>query len=498
MRVPPVLTPLLFALIWTGSSPAQESWGELFDGETLDGWLNVNCAPETWSVQDGMIICSGKPTGVLRTERQYQNYILELEWRHMQEGGNAGLFIHSDPITARGQPFTRSIEVQIMDGNHGDIFSIHGARLTPAIPHPRGWTRALPTEKRANPAGEWNHYRVESRDGIVTLAVNGEVVNQAVNAVPRKGYICLESEGSPIHFRNIIIQELPSSPVSEAVTAHTAENYQIIYNGLDLRGWRQSSNPSAWKAEDWILKPISENGTDRESKTLWTTREYQNFRLIVDWRQTSDPVERQLQHLLPDGTPAQNPDDSPLMITVPDAGQASVFLRGSKKASVQIWSHPVGSGGIEGYRSDEALTPELRRSVTPVLKADRDHGEWNRFEITVEDKSVKVVLNGAKVVETTSLPELPLQGPVGLEFPVGQIEFANIYLLELPDQHSRAKPVGSPSAFSSRSSQPFEARADQVNCSIGCPGNGANQVLQEVWQPSHDLLQEILLRTFAP
>jgi hypothetical protein len=126
-----------------------EEFVPLFNGRNLDGWVNVNCAPETWQVKDGMIICSGIPTGVMRTERMYENYVLELEWRHMKPKGNAGLFVHSDPVTAPGQPFTRSIEIQILDGrntanytSHGDIFGIHGATMKPDRPHPGGWKRS--------------------------------------------------------------------------------------------------------------------------------------------------------------------------------------------------------------------------------------------------------------------------------------------------------------------------------------------------------------------
>ena len=75
-----------------------ESFVALFNGRDLAGWVNVNCAPETWTVRDGMIVCTGIPTGVLRTKRHYENYILELDWRHMVKGGNAGLFVHSDPL----------------------------------------------------------------------------------------------------------------------------------------------------------------------------------------------------------------------------------------------------------------------------------------------------------------------------------------------------------------------------------------------------------------
>ena len=86
--------------------PGQGEFLSLFNGKDLSGWINVNCASETWTVRDGMIICSGVPTGVLRTDRQFENFILELEWRHLHEGGNAGLFVHSDALTAPGQPFT--------------------------------------------------------------------------------------------------------------------------------------------------------------------------------------------------------------------------------------------------------------------------------------------------------------------------------------------------------------------------------------------------------
>ncbi len=102
---------LIFALSLPTAAlqAADAGFVPLFNGKDFDGWVNVNCAPETWTVRDGTIICTGIPTGVLRTEKQYENYILELEWRHINKGGNAGLFIHSDPITAAGQPFTRSI-----------------------------------------------------------------------------------------------------------------------------------------------------------------------------------------------------------------------------------------------------------------------------------------------------------------------------------------------------------------------------------------------------
>src|SRR4051812_48248701 len=129
-----------------------EDYVPLFNGRDLTGWVNVNCAPKTFTVRDGIIVSTGVPTGVMRTERQYENFELELDWRHMVADGNAGLFVWADPITSPGTPFARAIEVQILDGHnsevatsHGDLFAIHEATFKPDRPHPRGWMRCLPS-----------------------------------------------------------------------------------------------------------------------------------------------------------------------------------------------------------------------------------------------------------------------------------------------------------------------------------------------------------------
>ena len=72
----------------------------LFNGRNLDGWVNVNCAPDTWSVRDGMIHSTGKPICELRTARMFENFILELEYQHLEPQGNAGVFIWGDALTA--------------------------------------------------------------------------------------------------------------------------------------------------------------------------------------------------------------------------------------------------------------------------------------------------------------------------------------------------------------------------------------------------------------
>lgn len=420
---------------WATSAAADESpWQPLFNGRDLTGWVNVNTAPSTWTVRDAMIVCSGIPTGVLRTEKQYQNFVLELEWKHLKPGGNAGLFIHSDDITAPGVPFTRSIECQILDGNHGDVFAIHGATFEPDRPHPKGWLRCLPSEPRAKRAGEWNHYRVESRDGQITLAVNGKVVSGGTHCNPRQGYICLESEGGEVHFRNLRLQELPSTPVPPAEVAESARGFRSLYNGVDLTGWAAAPEAErSFQPHDWILRYDSSAGM----RNLWTQRSYGDFELIADWRLAGEPQPRDALRIGAHGAAEVDSGGRPRTVRYEDRGSSGLLLRGSAKAQVNIWNHPVGSGEVFGYRTDPALPEALHRAVTPRQRADKPAGEWNRFVITLVGNELTVTLNGERVIDRARLPDLPDRGPIALQNGTGVVEFANLYVRELDGERAK-------------------------------------------------------------
>jgi hypothetical protein len=421
----------------SGATAAEAEWSPLFNGRDLSGWVNVNCAPNTFTVRDEMIVSTGVPTGVMRTERPYENFEMEMEWRHMKPTGNAGLFVWSDPITAPGTPFARAIEVQILDGrnsenytSHGDVFAIHGATFKPDQPHPGGWMRCLPSERRAKPAGEWNHYRVLCSNGVVQLAVNGKVVSGGSESKPRKGYICLESEGSECHFRNIRIRELPSTNPLPDEMAPLAEGFRPLYTGIDLSGWKKEPGHSGhWQPKDWIL--AYDGRSEAANKHLWTEKEFGDFVLIADWRFTRKPEMKKAQIILSDGGDRLNDDGTRKLVEVPDAGDSGIYLRGSAKAEVNIWAWPIGSGELWNYRTDTNQPPAVRAGATPKLKADAPLGQWNRFIITMRGERLTVVLNGKTVIESARLPDVPQRGPIGLQHHGDPIEFANLLIKEL-------------------------------------------------------------------
>lgn len=262
----------------------------LFNGRNLDGWVLVNTPADTWSIQDGMLVCSGKPTGEIRTERMYQNFELEVEWRHMVPGGNAGIFVWADDITARGVPFHRSVEVQVLDHGygsgpghttHGDIFPIHGATMEPV--NGRGGNRAFPSEERALPSPQWNHYRIVCQDGNIQLAVNGKVVTEGRQSNPSKGYICIESEGGVVQYRGLWLRERPDTPVAPERIATQDRGFRSLYSGLDLRGWKPTDQGgAAWKPEDWVLR--FDGSVTREASRLESTTDYELSGFVMDFR----------------------------------------------------------------------------------------------------------------------------------------------------------------------------------------------------------------------
>lgn len=207
---------------------------DLFNGRDLTGWVDVNTSADTWSVRDGLLVCSGHPIGVMRSDKQYENFVLHIEWRHMEAGGNSGVFAWSEGTVPEGKRLPKGMEIQMLeldwvnqhkkeDGTlppiayvHGELFGANGLTTTPD--NPRG-SRSKSLENRCKGRGEWNEYDVVCVDGVVKLAVNGKFVNGVRRSSVKKGYLCLEYEGAEIHFRNIRIMELPPGLTTAAQTA---------------------------------------------------------------------------------------------------------------------------------------------------------------------------------------------------------------------------------------------------------------------------------------
>jgi hypothetical protein len=206
-----------------GTGPGWQTLGER-------DFANVNCDADTWSWKDGTLHCTGKPVGVLRTQKQYTNLELVLQWRHLRSAGNSGVFVWTIPASLEGlkpNALPHGIEVQVLDHGyteqyekqakkkadwfttHGDVFAVGKAKMKPFPPLSPNGSRSFPSKNLSKGVNEWNHYYIRAINGEVRLWVNGEEVSGGNGCDPRVGFVCLESEGSPIEFKNIRIRELP-------------------------------------------------------------------------------------------------------------------------------------------------------------------------------------------------------------------------------------------------------------------------------------------------
>jgi len=218
-------------------------------------FTNVNCAADTWTWTPDGVKCTGQPVGVIRTTEPIADFEMSLEWRHLSDGGNSGVFLWApkaalDSIKP-GQLPPGGIEVQVLDHaftaqyeassgkkadwftTDGDVFPVGSSTMKPFPPTaPRG-SRSFPKERHSLGTPEWNHYFIRAVKGEVRLWVNGHEVSGGSDCSPSSGYLCLESEGAPVEFRRMKIREITAtgSPASE-------EGFVQLFDGTTLDGWQ--------------------------------------------------------------------------------------------------------------------------------------------------------------------------------------------------------------------------------------------------------------------
>ncbi len=205
----------------------QPDWIELGEAD----FVRVNGDENTLTWKNGMAICSGTPVGVTRTKKRYKNFELLIEWSHQRNGGNSGVFAWvPDSVLENLKPGSLpggGIEIQMLDhgytdlyqkrsgkkpdwfSTNGDIFPVGSSTMKLFPPLSPNGSRSFPSKNLSKGFGQWNHYYVRGINGEIRLWVNGEEVSGGNECKPAEGYLCLEAEGSPIHFRNIRIRELP-------------------------------------------------------------------------------------------------------------------------------------------------------------------------------------------------------------------------------------------------------------------------------------------------
>lgn len=175
----------------------------LFDGKDLKGWVQMHGGE--WVIEDGVLVGKNgtnwttnpeKSGSWLRTEKQYGDFVLELEYA-INQRGNAGVFFRS---AIEKNPAFSGYEMQIVDdhgrkptkGSAGGLYDVVAA-----------------TQNMSRPAGEWNTVKIAAKGQHIQVWVNGEKTVDFQGERVQKGYIGLQNHDarSVVKFRNIRVNE---------------------------------------------------------------------------------------------------------------------------------------------------------------------------------------------------------------------------------------------------------------------------------------------------
>jgi hypothetical protein len=230
--------------------------------------------------------------------------------------------------------------------------------------------------------------------------------------------------------------------ITQCNRVENGNDWISLFNSEDLTGWVVPEGDGGhWQVIDGVIDYDAQSQAPGD-KDLWTEDEFSDFVLRVDWRIKETPfVNPNATIILPDGTNKRDENGEIIRIAVPDS-DSGIYLRGMSKAQVNIWTWPVGSGEVWGYRTDPDMPAQVAAGVTPSMHADNHIGEWNTFEITMAGDRLTVELNGHIVIENAQLPGVNERGPIALQHhghkvdgewasSPSLVQFRNIYIREL-------------------------------------------------------------------
>lgn len=290
---------------------SQDKWEFLFNGKDFKGWTKISGKAE-YTIKDGVIIgksASGTPNTFLATNKNYKDFILELDYK-VDGGLNSGV------------QFRSLSKKQYKNGRvHGYQFEID--------PSPRAWSGGIydearrgwlytmeknPNAKIAYKSSEWNHIRIEAIGATVKTWLNGipcaSILDNSIDA--SNGFIALqvheiykpEDEGKTVQWKNIKICTTNLDKVSilnddliyqvncndnTISSAEQKEGWELLWDGKTTNGWRGAKSTSfpsnGWVIEDGILKVIKSNGAESANGgDIVTVKKYKNFELAVDFK----------------------------------------------------------------------------------------------------------------------------------------------------------------------------------------------------------------------
>jgi hypothetical protein len=231
-------------------------------------------------------------------------------------------------------------------------------------------------------------------------------------------------------------QSAANIPGALAADQLRQQQFEPLLAGPSLDAWQVEP----WHEGHWTVDQqgvVSYDGQaehrQTQKNTLWTKQPYGDVQVYVEWRLPAKPEMKPHPIVLFNGDFLL--DDDGKRITRPrlDAGDSGILLRGILDCQANIWCQELGSGEINGYRTNKKMPQRVRRAAIPFKKADRPLGQWNVFLITMRGDRMSVELNGERVVDQAELPGAPQTGPIGLQHHGDPVQFRHIWARRLEE-----------------------------------------------------------------
>jgi len=392
---------ILLAVTTQTFSQGKEQWDNLFNGKDLTGWKQLN-GKAIYEVKNGEIIgttVANEPNSFMVTEKDYGDFILELEYK-VPQGMNSGIQFRSlsKPDYMNGRVHGYQFEVDPSDRAWtGGIYD--EAR--------RDWLYTLeynPSAKTAFKKEEWNKIRLECIGTSLRTFVNGVPAAHVVDDVTLSGFIALQvhaigktdEPGKQIRWRNIRIQtkNLKPSPPDQVFVMNFIPNnvsdkekslgYSLLWDGKTSAGWRGAYKDKfpekGWEIKEGTISVLKSAGAESENGgDIVSEKEFGAFDLQFEFKLT-EGANSGLKYF----------------VTESEGNKGSAI--GLEYQILDDAKHPDAKQGVVGNRTLASLY-----DLIPSIKERRGQhkiGEWNYGRVIVyPDNRIEHWLNGYKVVE---------------------------------------------------------------------------------------------------
>ncbi len=233
-----------------------------------------------------------------------------------------------------------------------------------------------------------------------------------------------------------------ASGFTQSTNRFEAEGYTSLFNGNDLTGWKIPVGDNGhWSVIDGVID-YDARSEAKGDKSLWTEKEFSDFRLHVEWRFKGYGDHLfPLPTILPSGDYVRDADGNIIEPLGPNS-DSGILLKGAGQTNLWCWS--VGSGELWSVRNNRELPAEVRAAAVPSENADQPVGEWNAFDIILVGDRITVINNGITVIDNALYPGMVEKGPIGLQHHGGidpktgklrgassLVQFRNIWIKEL-------------------------------------------------------------------